>query len=396
MAYLGNSKIKADSAHKEDYQALVRVAMLLNSEGNLDHLLDLIIEESNRLLGADRTSLFLIDYENHQVYTKIALGTGGREIRVPLGKGLAGTVAETGETINLRDAQTDPRHAKVGSYVAHTMLTMPLKNHAGKIVGVIQAMNKKEGMFEARDEEVLGAFCGLAAVSIENATLRRDIQRMFDSFVVTMAKTIDARSPQTSGHSERVAQYARKMAYQLGMTHEEARVVELAGLLHDYGKIGVPEAILMKPGRLTEEEWVWMRSHVVQTREILSNIYFIGELNRIPIIAGQHHERVNGTGYPQGLSGDKIEFEARILAVADVFDAVTVKRYYRNPMTCDEALAYLTAQTGIEFDAICVQALKEVIKRDGPPVNTEFDPDAIRNAQVLANYQSNQPRLIPS
>jgi HD-GYP domain-containing protein (c-di-GMP phosphodiesterase class II) len=381
MAHDDNSD---QAAHKDDYKALVRVAVLLNSESNLDHLLDLIIEESNRLLNADRSSLFLVDQEKKEVYTKIALGTGGREIRVPLGKGLSGTVAQTGETVNIKDAQNDPRHAgDHGDYVTHTMLTMPLRTHSGKIVGVIQAINKREGVFDARDEEILAAFCGLAAVSIENATLRRDIERMFDSFVTTMAKTIDARSPQTSGHSERVASYARRMAQVLGMTPEQVRVVELAGLLHDYGKIGVPEAILMKPGRLTEEEWVWMRSHVIQTREILSNIYFIGDLNRIPLIAGQHHERVNGKGYPLGLKEVEIEFEAKILAVADVFDAITFKRYYRNPMTCDEALDYLATQIGIEFDADCVAALKEVIRRDGPPVNTDFDPDAVRTARIL-------------
>ncbi len=385
MTHLDSSSSHAESAHKDDYKALIKVAMLLNSESNLDHLLDLIIEESNRLLGADRSSLFLVDRESKEVYSKIALGTQGREIRVPLGKGLAGTVAVTGETVNIHDAQNDPRHAgDHGNYVTHTMLCMPLRTHADKIVGVIQAINKQDGgVFHARDEEVLAAFCGLAAVSIENATLRRDIERMFNSFVTTMAKTIDARSPQTSGHSERVAHYAAKIAHQLGMNAEQVRVVELAGLLHDYGKIGVPEAILMKPGRLTEEEWIWMRSHVVQTREILGNIYFIGDLNRIPLIAGQHHERVNGKGYPLGLAGDDIEFEAKILAVADVFDAITFKRYYRNPMSADEALDYLTTLVGIEFDGRCVEALKEVIKRDGPPTNTDYDPDAHRTAQIL-------------
>ncbi len=388
MSQSENSQIRIESVHTEDYKALIRVAMLLNSETNLDHLLDLIIEESNRLLEADRSSLFLVDHEKKEVYTKIALGTEGREIRVPLGKGLAGTVAASGQTINLRDAQNDPRHAgNISDYVAHTILTMALKTHSGKIVGVIQAINKKTGFFSARDEELLAAFCGLAAVSIENATLRRDIERMFNSFVTTMAKTIDARSPQTSGHSERVAEYAGKMARQLGMNSEQVRVVELAGLLHDYGKIGVPEAILMKPGRLTEEEWVWMRSHVVQTREILSNIYFIGELNRIPLIAGQHHERVNGKGYPEGLSEDKIVFEAKILAVADVFDAITVKRYYRDPMPCNEALDYLATLSGIEFDGKCITALTEVIKRDGPPANTNYDPDAFRNARMLGISQ---------
>ncbi len=367
---------KFDSAHKDDYKALVRVAMLLSSESNLDHLLDLIIEESNRLLDADRSSLFLVDYKNQEIYSKIALGTGGHEIRLPLGTGLAGTVAQTGQTVNLRDAQRDPRHARATTdYLVHSLLTMPLKNHAGKIVGIIQAMNKRNGVFDSRDEEVLAAFCGLAAVSIENATLRRDIERMFDSFVTTMAKTIDARSRQTAGHSQRVADYARRIAIELKLKPDKVRVVELAGLLHDYGKIGVPEEILKKPGKLTEEEWVWMRSHVVQTREILGNIYFIGDLDRIPLIAGQHHEKVNGKGYPDGLTGDNIEFEAKILAVADVFDAVTFKRYYRNPMTAAEALEMITAEIGSHFDKDCVEALQRVIERDGPPANPDFDPE---------------------
>ncbi len=126
-----------------------------------------------------------------------------------------------------------------------------------------------------------------------------------------------------------------------------------------------------------------MRSHVKQTYDILSNIYFIGDLNRIPLIAGQHHERVNGKGYPNGLIAEQIEFEAKILAVADVFDAITFKRYYRNPMTCDEALEHLSSLIGIEFDERCVNALKEVIAQDGPPTNTYYDPDEVRTAEIL-------------
>jgi HD-GYP domain-containing protein (c-di-GMP phosphodiesterase class II) len=196
---------------------------------------------------------------------------------------------------------------------------------------------------------------------------------MFDSFINTMARTIDARSPQTAGHSGRVAFYAQKVALELGMTPEQAHLVYLAGLLHDFGKIGVPEAILTNPGGLSEAEWVLMRNHVVQTREILSNMYFIGELKRIPIVAGQHHERLNGKGYPQNLTGDKIEFEAKILAVCDVYDALTIKRYYRNPMTSQEAINYMTGLAGIEFEGACIAALERVVKTYGPPRNPDQD-----------------------
>lgn len=369
------------------YKTLVRLACHLNSETNLDRLLDMIIVETNNLLDADRASLFLIDNDTQELYSKIALGTG-KEIRLPLGTGLAGTVAVTGETINVHDAQSDSRFYgqvdREAGYVTRNILTMALRNHNNKIIGVIQAINKREGIFNEGDIEVLEAFASISAVSIENAALRRDIERMFDSFVNTMASTIDARSPQTAGHSGRVAFYAQKVALEMGMTAEQAQVVYLAGLLHDFGKIGVPEAVLTNPGKLNEAEWVLMRRHVVQTRDILSNMYFIGEFKRIPLIAGQHHERINGKGYPQNLTGDQIEFEAKILAVCDVYDALTVKRYYRDPMTSAEVLVYITGLAGTELDADCIAALVRVVSAYGAPQNPDQDT-AEQFGQLVTN-----------
>lgn len=385
--------ISAVSTGDQRYRTLVRLACLLNSESDIDRLLDLIIHETNKLLDADRTSLFLVDHDTNQVYSKVALGTG-QEIRLPIGKGLAGTVALTGETINLRDARSDPRFYnnidREGGYVTRTMLTMPLRNHSNKIIGVIQAINKQLGYFDDLDEEVLEAFASIAAVSIENATLRRDIERMFDSFVKTMAKTIDARSPQTAGHSGRVAFYAEKVALRLGLNIDQAHVVYLAGLLHDFGKIGVPEAVLTKPGKLDEQEYREIQKHVIHTKDILSNMYFIGELKRIPLIAGQHHERVNGKGYPLGLKGDEIELEAKILAVCDVYDALTVRRYYRDPMNYQEALRYLGTLIGMDFDERCVQALMQVVEEYGPPLNPEED-----TSEQFKNVVTN-PMYLPS
>ncbi|HEX2916552.1 MAG TPA: HD domain-containing phosphohydrolase [Chloroflexia bacterium] len=358
------------------YRTLVRLACSLNSENDLDKLLDMILRETNPLLDAERASLFLVDHDTQQIYSVVALGIG-RQIRLPIGTGLAGIVAKTGEVINVRDTRSDPRFYKdidvEGGYITRNILTMPLRSHSNKIIGVIQAINKRHGYFYENDEEVLEAFASISAVSIENATLRRDIERMFNSFVKTMAKTIDARSPQTAGHSGRVAFYAQKVALKLGLGPERAHVVYLAGLLHDFGKIGVPEAILTKPGKLDDGEWVAMRKHVVQTKDILSNMYFIGELKRIPLIAGQHHERINGKGYPLGLTGDMIELEAKILAVCDVYDAITVKRYYRDPMSAGDALQYMSKLIDIEFDRDCIQALIDVVEEYGAPRNPDQD-----------------------
>jgi HD-GYP domain-containing protein (c-di-GMP phosphodiesterase class II) len=364
------------SAQVSDYQALIKVAQVLSSETDLDRLLNLVIDETNRLLHADRTTLFLVDAEKDELYSKIALGLTG-EIRVKVGTGLAGFVAATGELVNVEDVATDSRFAikfdKEGGYVTKNLLTVPLKNHNGKVIGVLQAINKLDGNFNIRDEEVAIAFASLATIAIENATMRRDIEEMLNSFIVTMARTIDARDPQTAGHSERVAFYARLVALKLGFTDEEARVVEIAGLLHDYGKIGVPEAVLTKPGTFTAEERAFIETHVVKSEEILSNIYLIGQLKRIPLIVGQHHERVNGKGYPRKLKGNDITLEGRILAVSDVYDALTVRRYYREPMTATDALKLLRNEIGIHFDEQCVEALEQVVAEVGAPRRPDKD-----------------------
>ena len=332
------------ATHKDDYKALLRVAILLGAEKNLHSLLSLIIDECKKLLDANRSSLFLIDYERGVLYSEVAIGVQ-RKFELPLGVGLAGIAATTGQTIFVTNAQTDPRYyGDIEGYITRTVLTMPLRNHADKIIGVIQAVNKHGNLlFDSRDEEILSALGSVAAVAIENAMLRRDFELMFDSMVKVMAASIDARDLQSSGHSQRVGRYAEEMARVQGMNAEALYTVRLAGLLHDYGKIGIPDVILCKPGpdRLTAIEYAVMQSHVVKTREILDKVYFVGPLKRIPLIAGQHHERLDGRGYPHGLTGNSIEFEAKILAVADVYDAITVKRYYREPLPISHALQYL-------------------------------------------------------
>lgn len=376
---------KQERSQTDDYKSLLRLSILLGSEKDLHRLLSMIITETKRLLDADRSTLFLVDHDRGVYYSEIATGMQGK-IELPLGVGLAGTCAVTGETIHVTDAQNDPRYyGDVEGYKVHNILTMPLRNHDDKIIGVVQAINKHSGFFDSRDEEVLSAFASVAAISIENAILRRDVELMFDSMVNVMAASIDARDVQSAGHSQRVARYAEEMARLYGMPDEMLRVVRLSGLLHDYGKIGIPDAVLCKPGpgRLTDEEFAIMRSHVVKTREILEKVYFVGSLKRIPIIAGQHHERLDGRGYPLKLKGDEIEYEAKILAVADVYDALTVKRYYREPMKVAEAISYLYSISGTELDRGCVNLLERVVAALGEPHEVfPLDADVNRNTPL--------------
>lgn len=179
-----------------------------------------------------------------------------------------------------------------------------------------------------------------------------------DDIARAFAQIIDAKSPFTSGHSERVAVYADMIAAELGCTLERRRWLKRAALLHDVGKLGVSNAILDKNGKLDEAEWRDMRNHAMLSETILTRVAAFRELARI---GGDHHERLDGKGYPRGLAGEAITFETRIVSVADVFDALTADRPYRAAMPLDKALAIMRADLGSAFDPICFAALERAL-----------------------------------
>ena len=170
----------------------------------------------------------------------------------------------------------------------------------------------------------------------------------------------------TAGHSAKVTEYALGICQELGMSAEYREMIRVASLLHDYGKIGVPDAILKKPGRLTPEERNIVKSHSAKTREILEQINFEGIYKQVPAIAGSHHEKIDGTGYPNALSGNEIPIGAKIIAVADFYEAITAKRHYRDPMPVDAALKLLQDGIGNHFEkknCCCVcEIFKEIRK----------------------------------
>ena len=179
-----------------------------------------------------------------------------------------------------------------------------------------------------------------------------------DDIVEGFARVIDAKSPYTAGHSERVAEFTVEIARQLGLTEGEQRTLRRAALLHDIGKLGVSGRILNKPGKLDAQEWQEMRDHAAHSERILSRIPAFAEL---ATIGGAHHERLDGKGYPRGLKGDEISFATRIVATADVFDALTASRPYRAPIPTDKALAMIRASQGEHHDPVCIDALERVL-----------------------------------
>ncbi len=230
----------------------------------------------------------------------------------------------------------------------------------GRSMGVLAVDNirSKRELVES-DLSLLLGVAHVIGISTRRVELLDDRDQQMQSILQTLAASIDARDPLTAGHSAKVTEYALGICKELKLEKDYCEVIRVAALLHDYGKIGVPDAILKKPGRLTREEYDIVKTHAMKSRHILEQINFTGMLGQVPEIAGAHHEKVDGSGYPLGLKGDQIPLGARIIAVADFFEAITAKRHYRDPLPLEVAFHLLDNERGIHFDKDIVDAFKD-------------------------------------
>ncbi len=354
-------------ANKRDPMvALVKIGQSVSAETNIDELIRVIAEETKEAIQADRCTVFLYDKKNNELWSKVALGMENSEIRFPADKGLAGHCVKTGETINIKDAYNDSRFNpevdnKTG-YKTKTILCMPIKNLQNEIVGAFQVLNKLDGYFTDEDEDLLVAIGSSAGIALENAQLFKTQQKMleeqkvvFESFIETLAASIDARDKITAGHSSRVRMYSSLIAKKMGLTDREVEIIEKAATLHDIGKIGIRDSVLQKEGRLTDEEYKHIQSHVVITHDILQKIHMSDDFKKVTEIACSHHERFDGNGYYRSLHGADIPLGGRILAVSDVFDAITSKRHYRDKMPIVKVMDILKQDSGTHFDGDVVK-----------------------------------------
>ena len=459
------------SARLQKLTALLDIGKAMASERNLDRLLQLIMGEVTKVLEADRSSLFLVDPERNELWSKIAQGLEVRELRMKIGMGISGYVAQTGHVVNIPDAYADSRFNQETDdrtgYRTRTILCGPMRNKLNEVIGVIQVLNKRNGAFTAEDEELLLALSSHAAVAVDNAILTRDIQRLFEGFIKASVYAIESRDPATSGHSERVAILTVGLAEQVDrvdagpygaitFSAEDVREIRYASLLHDFGKVGVREQILVKPnklhdsqldliiarfkfirkaleneflqrklalaltlgpaaqaelpaldeelrrrlaeldeeldfitaantptllpsggferileiaaksfmdadgsphpylttmevenlsiakGSLSVAERLEIESHVTHTFRFLRQIPWTNDLRRIPAIAYAHHERLTGVGYPNNLRGEDIPLQAKMIAVCDIYDALTGSdRPYKRAVPPEGALEIL-------------------------------------------------------
>ncbi|MBI4060420.1 MAG: HD domain-containing protein [Elusimicrobia bacterium] len=342
---------------------LARFGRMVAAETSLDTLLTIIAEEVRNILSADRCSVFLADFYKGELWTKIALGMEEKVLRIPMGQGIAGFVARTGSAVNIRDAYKDTRFAqdldRITGYQTRTVLAVPLRGRDGKALGVFEVLNKAKGSFTEEDEGLLRILATMAATFIENATLYDDLRRSHLETIYRMALVAEYRDQEDTGrHLRRMSRFSGILAQGIGLPFAEAEDIRYAAPLHDIGKVAIPDSILRKPGKLTPEEFEEMKKHTVYGAKMLANAE--SRLLRLAAkIAVGHHEWWDGTGYPHALRGDAIPLEARIVTVADVFDALSSKRVYKGEWTVNDALRYIREREGTQFDPKVVAALVE-------------------------------------
>ena len=368
---IDTSEVRIENDIEKPLTALLNVARTLAAETSLELLLKTVAEEIKKVLDADRCTVFLLDKNRNELVSKIALGMGTQELRFPADKGLAGYVAQSGEIINIKDAYSDSRFNqdidKETGYRTQTILCMPIWNMKHEILGVFQVLNKQNGTFSKEDEDVLIAIGSSAGIAIENAKLFESQQYMinqqkelFKSFIDTLAASIDARDKITAGHSNRVKMYSELICDVMGSDEKTKANIIHAAVLHDIGKIGIRDAVLQKNGKLTDDEYKHIQEHVKITYDILNRVYISDEFKEVAEIASSHHEKYDGTGYFRKLKGEEIPFGGRVLAVSDVFDAITSKRHYRDKMPIKNALEIIKSGAWKHFDGNIVEAFFKI------------------------------------
>jgi HD-GYP domain-containing protein (c-di-GMP phosphodiesterase class II) len=355
------------SSMEEELKTLARLSAILNSTLDPREVQKRAMEAATELMKAETGSLLLVDERSNDLYFQVALGEKGakvKEIRLRMGEGIAGWVAENGSPVIVEDVSKDPRFSKRAdersSFVTRNMICVPVRIK-DKTIGVLQAINRLDGLFNQGDQELFEMLANQVAIAIENARLMEDLRHTFYETAEALAEAIEKRDPYTGGHTKRVLDFSMATAEYLGLNDDEIEKLKLAAILHDIGKIGIDDSILRKHAGLNNEEFAQMKAHPQMGAEIMEHVE---KLKGIIPGMKHHHERFDGKGYPDGLKNGDIPPIARIISVADTFDAMTSDRPYRKGLSDEEAMAELQRYSGVQFDPDVVNAFIEAY-RDG-------------------------------
>lgn len=343
----------------EKMHILMEFSAIINSTLDTSHVRERAIRAATQLLEADAGSLLLVDPESGELFFEVATGDKGerlKEIHLKAGEGIAGWVVQQGEAVIINDVQNDPRFYKgadsASRYETRSMVAVPVRSGTS-VIGVLQAVNKCDSDFTPEDLQMLESLAYQVGPAIENARMYETMRETFYGVSMALAEALEKRDNYTGGHTNRVSSYCMSIGSHINLGEKEMESLWLASILHDIGKIGVEDRVLQKPGKLDNEEFTAMSRHSEFGSEILSHIKTHRAV--IPGVRG-HHEKYGGNGYPDGLKGNDIPLVARIIAVADAFDAMTSDRPYRTALSRREAFAELERCKGSQFDPDIVDA----------------------------------------
>lgn len=353
----------------QELMALWDASKELNSHLEQDKVFDNILQQMMHVIGAEAGTLWIADTDGQNLEAVSAFGAAAEEIldvKVPRGQGVVWKVLKTGQAERIEDvtrhADWNERIDQESGFITSSLLTVPLIVKS-QLLGSLQLLNKRDGeFFTEQDLRLAEALAHQSALALHNSQMYDELNRMLISMIRTLATLLDARDPYTAGHSGRVANYALWIAQKIGMAPSECEELYKAALLHDIGKIGIRDELLQKPGRLTKDEFHAIQQHTVIGAGILANMEPQHAMERAVETAKFHHERLNGSGYPEGLKGDAIPLFARIVGVADTFDAMTTVRPYSKGFTPQESAEELLRCRGELFEAKLVDAMISILE----------------------------------
>jgi putative nucleotidyltransferase with HDIG domain len=424
---IANARSHTESQRRlANLQALRQIDMAILGSSDMSIALNVVVEQMMSRLGADATSILLLNA--HTRTLRYATGRGfhtatPRRTDWQIGEGLAGRAALERRTVHVPDLNNpddlvivglgDPELKLPGLNSAHDAQNLRSSLHsqrvdesadgenlnrrsgvlpnegfvsyyavplvaAGQVKGVVEVWHRSTLRMDEEELEFLETLAGQAAIAIDNANLFRDVQRSNDELMMAYDSTLegwsgalDLRDKETEGHTQRVTREALRLAEHMGISDADLLHIRRGALLHDIGKMGIPDAILLKPGPLSDEEWAVMKKHPTYALELLSPIKYLHPALDIPY---SHHEKWDGSGYPRGLSGEQIPLSARVFAVIDVWDALCSDRPYRKGWPLQRVLKHIRDGAGTHFDPGVVEAFLGM----HPPI----EPDAESESKI--------------
>ncbi len=346
---------------------LYRIERDVSNKLKMEDVLKVVVEKVSSILNVQICSILLVNDNTGKLSIECAKGLEEKILKdteLEVGDNISGWVVKHNRPILVKNIEKDTRFVKRSEekYYNKSLMSVPLATK-DKVIGVINVNNKKSRrIFNQEDFRLLKQISAQVAIVIENTGLYKSLSDLYMRTIMTLAATIDARDHYTRRHSVMVAKYAVAIAEAMKLPPERVEIIRQAANLHDIGKIGVHDFILLKPGKLTDEEWKEIKLHSVKGAEILEPLVVF--LNGVIDMVKQHHERYDGKGYPGQYRDGEIDIGARIMAVADAFDAMLSERPYRKAYSKKKAVEELRENSGTQFDPKIVEAFLEVLSKE--------------------------------